>query len=206
MTENLETNRRSLCGLLDRLAEETRGEAVTVRDLLAIVGPRSYGPIIVILGFAAVSPLTIIPGATWVIALITLLFTGQIVAGFRRPWIPERLLGFKFKRDHLLAGAKGIRGWAEVFDRILAPRVPFLTRQPFIRLIALLCVAAALVTFPLGFVPFGPLLPGLTILIFGIGLMARDGAVILLASASLVGSFMILTRLAERWLSLGWFS
>lgn len=202
----MNSKRRSLCGLLDRLSEETEGDKVSVRDLLAIVGPRSYGPIIVILGFAAVSPLTLIPGATWVIAMITLLFTGQIVLGFNRPWIPGNLLSFEFKRDHLIAGAKGIRGWAEVFDRILSPRLPFLTRKPFIRLIALMCVAAALVTFPLGFVPFGPLLPGLTILIFGIGLMARDGFVIILASSSLIGSIMILTRLAERWFHMGWFT
>lgn len=205
MAKQTVSNRRSLTALLDRLADETEGEEVSVGDLLSIVGPRSYGPIIVILGFAAVSPLTIIPGATWVIALITLLFAGQIVMGFNRPWIPDRLLNFKFKRDHLIAGAKGIRGWAEVSDRILAPRLPFLTRKPFIRLIALMCVAAAIVTFPLGFVPFGPMLPGITILVFGIGLMARDGALILLAGASLFGSFLILIRLLERWLQSGWF-
>lgn len=199
------SKRRSLCNLLDRLAEETEGENVSVRDLLTIVGPRAYGPIIVILGFAAISPLTIIPGATWVIAAVTLIFTSQIVAGFNRPWIPNKFLEFSFKRDHLLAGAKGIRGWAEVFDRMLSPRLPFLTRKPFIRLIALMCVAAALVTFPLGFIPFGPLLPGLTILIFGIGLMARDGFVIVLASTSLIGSMLILARLAERWFHMGWF-
>ena len=200
------TNPSTLCRLFDRLVEETEGETVSVARLLKIVGPRSYGPLIMMLGFIAVSPLTIIPGATWLVALLTLLITGQIVLGFERPWVPRKILEFKFNREHLLAGARGARGWAEVFDRILRPRLSFLTRKPFLQLIALMCVMAALVTFPLGVVPLGPVLPGLTILVFGLGLMARDGVVILLASSGLIGSVMLLTRLASRWLDLGWFS
>lgn len=194
----------TLNGLFDLLIEKTEGEDVTVRDLLSVVGQRSYGPIILILGFIAISPLTIIPGATWVVALLTLLIAGQIVLGMRRPWVPKKLLEFSFKREHLIAGTKAARGWASVFDRILKPRFSFLTRKPFLQLVALMCIGAALITFPLGFVPFGPLLPGITILVFGLGLMARDGAVILLASASLIGSILVLIRLIERTGILGW--
>lgn len=195
----------NLCGLFDRLVEETEGEDVSVSDLLSVVGPRSYGPIIVLLGFIAISPLTIIPGATWVVALLTLVITGQIVMGREAPWIPRKLLQFSFKREHLIAGTKGARGWAAVFDRILQPRLTFLTNKPFLQLVALMCVFAALITFPLGVVPFGPVLPGLTILVFGLGLMARDGAVIVLASGALVGSVAVLIRLAERWIDMGIF-
>lgn len=194
----------TLNGLFDQLIERTEGEEVSVGDLLGVVGPRAYGPIIIILGFIAISPLTIIPGATWVVALLTLLIAGQIVLGMRRPWIPRNLLEFNFKREHLIAGTQAARGWASVFDRILQPRLSFLTRKPFLQLVALMCIGAALVTFPLGFVPFGPLLPGLTILVFGLGLMARDGFVILLASASLVGSVLVMIRLIERTGILGW--
>lgn len=194
----------TLNGLFDLLIEKTEGEDVTVRDLLGVVGQRSYGPIILILGFIAVSPLTIIPGATWVVALLTLLIAGQIVLGLSRPWVPKNLLDFSFKREHLIAGTKASRGWASVFDKVLKPRLSFLTRKPFLQLIALMCIGAALITFPLGFVPFGPLLPGITILVFGLGLMARDGAVILLASASLFGSILVLIRLIERTGILGW--
>lgn len=199
------SSKRSLCELLDRLANETEGEYVTVRQLLDVVRSRSFGPVIFLLGFIAVSPLTIIPGATWAVAVVTLIFTTQIVLGFDHPWLPSRLLEFRFKRDHLLQGTKGARGWAEVFDRILQPRLPFLTRKPFLQIIALICVVAALITIPLGIVPFGPLLPGLTILIFGLGLMARDGAVILLAGTSLFGALLLVERLAERWLGLNLF-
>lgn len=159
----------------------------------------------VILGAISISPLTIVPGGNWIIAAITLIFTSQIVIGLEYPWLPARLLDFRFRREHLVKGTKGARVWAEVFDRLLAPRLLFLTRKPFLQVIALICVFAALITFPLGLVPFGPVLPGLTILIFGLGLMARDGVVVLLATASLFGAFLLLERLAERWLGLNLF-
>lgn len=192
------TKASTLNGLFDQLIAQTEGETVSVRDLLAVVGARSYGPIILLLGFIAVSPITIIPGATWIVALLTLLITGQIVIGMRRPWIPRKLLDFSFKRSLLVDGTSAARNWAGVFDSVLKPRLSFLTRKPFLQLVALMCIGAALITFPLGFVPFGPLLPGMTILVFGLGLIARDGVVILLASASLIGAILVLIRLIER--------
>ena len=93
------SKKRSLCALLDKLAEETEGEEVSVKDLLDVVQSRSFGPVIFLLGFIAISPLTIIPGANWVVAAITLIFTAQIVLGFDHPWLPNKLLQFKFNPE-----------------------------------------------------------------------------------------------------------
>ncbi|MEM7460564.1 MAG: exopolysaccharide biosynthesis protein, partial [Pseudomonadota bacterium] len=76
----------------------------------------------------------------------------------------------------------------------LKPRLTFLTQAPFAQLVALACAGAALITFPLGFVPFGPFVPSLAILLFGLAITARDGFVIVLAGASLVGACYLLAR------------
>ena len=64
---------RNLRTLLRSIVEETEGETVTVEDLLNAVGRRSYGPLFLLLGFVAVSPLTIVPGANWLIASLSLI-------------------------------------------------------------------------------------------------------------------------------------
>ena len=64
----------NLRSLLRSICENTEGDTVTVRSLLNAVGRRSYGPIFLLLGFVAVSPLTIVPGANWLIALVVLVF------------------------------------------------------------------------------------------------------------------------------------
>lgn len=188
------TKVNNLQSLLTSLAERTSGETVTVADLLAAVGRRSYGPVLALLGFIAISPLTLIPGANWLVALVTLIFAGQMAIGKSYPWLPKRALKFAFKREYLLQGIDLGGRYAYIIDQLLKPRLTFLTQPPFAQIVALVCVGAALITFPLGFVPFGPLLPGLTILLFGLAITGRDGVILLLAMGLLAGSAFMLSR------------
>lgn len=182
----------NLHSLLQSLCNETYGETVTVADLLNAVGRRSYGPVLLLLGFVAISPLTIIPGATWIVAVVTLVFALQIVIGREYPWVPSRALRVTFDRKHLIAAIGSIDRYARMIDRVLAPRLVFLTKAPFVQIVALACVAAALVTFPLSFIPFGPVLPGLTILFFGLALTARDGMLLILAGGTLCSATYVM--------------
>lgn len=188
----------NLQSLLHSLASEANGDTVTVRDLLRAVGRRSYGPLLLVLGFVSISPLTIIPGANWLVALVTLLISLQIVIGRPFPWVPSRFLDFEFRREHLDAALGQLERHAHTIDKLLQPRLTFLTDPPFAQLVALICVAAALVTFPLGFFPFGPVLPGLAVLLFGLGLTARDGVVLLIAASALFGACLLLVRIVPR--------
>ena len=185
---------RNLRTLLRSLCNETEGETVTVGDLLNAVGRRSYGPVLLLLGFVAISPLTIIPGANFLVAFIILIFAIQMVFGRKYPWVPRRALEFSFERKHLIMGVAAADKYVAQVDRFLKPRLTFLTGPPFVQMVALACVAAALVTFPLGFVPFGPVVPSLTVLLFGLAITARDGFVLLLAGGSLVGACYVLIR------------
>jgi hypothetical protein len=198
------TEVHNLQSLLRSLADNTQGETVTVRDLLDAVGRRSYGPVLLLLGFVAASPLTLVPGANWFVALLILLFAGQIAIGLEYPWLPRRALDATFKRKHLLAGIRHAEKHAHTVDRLVRPRLVFLTEPPFAQLVALICVGAALITFPLGSFPLGPLLPSLTVLLFGLGLAARDGLVLALATATLIGAIIVLIRVLPR--IVGWFS
>ena len=100
-----------------------------------------------------------------------------------------------------LLDAAGRRSYGPLLlllDHYLKPRFTILTAPLFVQLIGLICVAASLITIPLGLFPFGPVLPGLTILLFGLGLTARDGVFLLLAAAALTGAILILIRVLPR--------
>lgn len=185
---------RNLRTLLQSLCSETEGETVTVGDLLDAVGRRSYGPVLLLLGFIAISPLTLIPGANVLVALITLIFALQMVFGLPYPWIPNKALEFRFPRDYLVRGVAVADKYVAVVDRFLKPRLTFLTKIPFVNLVALACVGAALVTIPLSFVPLGPVVPSLAVLLFGLAITARDGFMLVLAGAALAGACYILMR------------
>ncbi len=184
----------NLRSLLQSLCNATEGESVSVRDMLNAVGRRSYGPVLLLLGFIAVSPLTLIPGANSLVAILILIFAVQIVLGRKYPWIPKKALEFSFPRKHLIAGVAAAEKHTHVVDALLKPRLTFLTKSPFVQIVALACVAAALITIPLSFVPLGPILPSLTVLFFGLALTARDGFVLLLAGAALAAACFVLYR------------
>ncbi|MFC7291623.1 exopolysaccharide biosynthesis protein [Hirschia litorea] len=184
--------------LLEKIKDGTKGDKVTVRDLLDVVGRRAYGPVILLLGFISISPLTIVPGANWIFATVTWIIAIQIVFGRPYPWVPKRVLDSDFPREYLVSGLDKIEPWAKRIDKITKPRIVALSKPPFVNFVALICVAAAFLTYPLGLVPLGPLLPSLAILMIGLGLASRDGVLLIVAGVTFGGSIFLMTRLAGR--------
>lgn len=186
---------QNFSALLSCLVTETTGDEVTLGQLMRIMERRSFGAVILLLGLIAISPLTVVPGATWTVAAATLLFSVQLLFGMQHPWLPKALLNMKMPRDKLIGFAKASRKMAHTADQLTAPRLRFLTRPPFVVGVAILCIVAALLTFPLGLIPLAPVLPGVAIVLMGIGLTARDGVFLVLSTLAMVGSVMLLARL-----------
>jgi len=191
----------NLCSLLDRLCEtvscnpDEGAERVTLGDVLDKVGRRSYGPILLLIGLFSVSPLTAIPGTTWAAAAVTFLVACQMLIGRPNPWLPQAARETRVSRRLLVGGVNKVRPFAQRVDALLKPRLEFLSHAPFVALVALMVMAAAVVTIPLGFVPFAPIAPGLAVVLFGLGMTARDGLVLALGSAVVGAAVWLLTRL-----------
>jgi hypothetical protein len=186
---------QNFTALLNDLVTQTSGDTVTLGQLMHIMERRSFGAVILLLGIIAISPLTVVPGATWTVAAATLIFSAQLLFGMRHPWLPKALLNLKMPRDQLQTFVKASQKMAHTADKLTAPRLGFLTKPPFVIGVALLCIAAALITFPLGLIPLAPVLPGVAIVLMGIGLTARDGVFLVLSTLAIAGSVMLLARL-----------
>ena len=105
---------QNFTALLNCLVTETSGEKVTLGQLMRIMERRSFGAVILLLGVIAISPLTVVPGATWTVAAVTLLFSVQLLFAMRHPWLPKRLLDLQMPRDQLIRFAKASRRVAHV--------------------------------------------------------------------------------------------
>ena len=144
-------------------------------EIFESVGRRSYGPLLLVIGLFAISPATVLPGMTWFAAALTLLVAGQMALGMKRIWLPQKALGATLPRDKVHEGLEKARPWARRIDSVLKPRLTFLAKPPLVNLVALFCIAAALITFPLGLIPLAPIVPGLAVVFFGLGMTAHDG-------------------------------
>ncbi len=159
--------------------------AATLGETLTSLGSRAYGPLLLFLGLIAVSPLTAVPGATWAVAVLTLLVSLQLLLQRPMPWIPQRALRLPLPRRLMSEFIRSIRPIARFADTFVKPRLQVLTEPPWLTAAATVCIAAALVTFPLGLVPFAPFIPGLAICLVGLGLTAKDGVLLILSTVPL---------------------
>lgn len=191
----------SLSDVLDDVQSQVGDELTAPKDmslgeLLDSVGRNSYGPLLLIIGLFAISPATIVPGMTWVAAALTLLVAGQMALGLEHMWLPRWALAVKAPRAMVRLSVRRARGVSGRIDGLVRPRLTFLARPPFVNLVALMCIAAALITFPLGLIPFAPLAPGVAVVFFGLGMTAKDGLWLTLGAVLLGGAFwVILPRL-----------
>jgi hypothetical protein len=190
-----------LSDVLDELSynvnRDSELQGVRLGVLLSAVGRRSYGPVLLIIGLFAISPATIVPGMTSLTALVTLLIAAQMALGLKRPWLPKSMLDIRVPRRELFAFLDQARPRIEKLEGVwLRPRLTFLTVPLFVNLVALCVMAAALITLPLSLIPFAPLAPGLAIVLFGLGMTARDGlwlsvGVVITAGAILIALPML---------------
>lgn len=178
--ENLETVLSSMRAQAQRAHADG---GVSIGELLDAAGRRSYGPLLLVIGLFAISPATLIPGMTWLAAAVTFLIAGQMVLGLKKPWLPKGLRDRRVPADKVVSGVGKTIPWAQRIDKFLKPRLEFLAKPPFANLVALACIAAALITIPLSFIPLAPALPSLAIVIFGLGMTARDGVLLAIGLA-----------------------
>jgi hypothetical protein len=154
---------------------------------MASIGRRAYGPLLLAIGLFSISPATIVPGMTWLSAFLALVLSLQMALGAHHPWLPRRTLSARLPRTAVRTATLIARPWATRFDGLFKPRLTFLAEPPFENLAGWVCAAAALATFPLGFIPTAPIAPGLAIALFGVGLTAKDGILLSAAAALAAG-------------------
>lgn len=166
-----------LSDILARLAEPAAG-SVTLGDVLAAVGERSFGALLVILAIPNMVA-GLIPGLSIVLGLPLLLVSLQLLVGADRPWLPRRLRQLEIQRADLRRIVERTRKALRRLERALRPRFEFLTSSWAERLIGLGCVALSILVFlP---IPFANLVPATGILLFGFSMLERDGLMALAA-------------------------
>ncbi|MBU2136360.1 MAG: exopolysaccharide biosynthesis protein [Alphaproteobacteria bacterium] len=157
---------------------------VSLGEIRDAIGGRAYGPLLFMAGLITVTPVSAVPGVPSLLAFTVVLIAGQMLVGCKQVWLPRWLLGLKVRGASLEKGARSARRPAQALDQMLRPRITAMTGSVGRRGVALACITVGLLTPPLELIPFSTAISGGTIAIFGLGLTARDGWVVLLALAA----------------------
>ena len=192
--------------VLETAIEEGDDGEVSIGDLLDMFGQRSFGPIITLLGLLVVlPPLGGIPGLPAIVGFVILLFSLQILFGASHIWMPSFIQNQSIETEKLEQAEDRVRPWLKRVDRMITERLSWATGKTATYLAAIAVSVLAILMIPLALVPFAVAAPGVAITLFGLGLVARDGAVMLAGFAATTAALTI-TLLFVPWGKVaGWF-
>ncbi|WP_395671773.1 exopolysaccharide biosynthesis protein [Phenylobacterium sp.] len=186
MADDEPKNLEDLLSKLDRAAD-SKGAKVSVGEIMETVGKRSFGPLLLLTGLLGMTPVSAVPTAPTIIATITFLVAVQLLFGREAVWIPRALEKLSLKAERVRKAASISRRPARLVDRLVKPRLSILTRPWADRMVAAVCILAALATPPLELLPFVAFVPALAVATFGLALVARDGLLVLIALVIVAG-------------------
>ncbi|MGR3511565.1 MAG: exopolysaccharide biosynthesis protein [Paracoccaceae bacterium] len=172
---------------LTRLAEDAPAESVTLDWILAQLHERAFGLFLLVLALPCCIPF--LYGIPQIVALPLMFVAAQILLGRTSPWLPAKLGAREVTKTSLHNLADRARPWLERIEALSRPRLTMLTRPPLDRIVGLaLVLFSASILVPL---PGTNTVPGFAVVLVAMGLLQRDGILVLVGS--IVGTVWIAT-------------
>ncbi len=175
-TEKHQPSSEATSELLVR-AVKGESEKVAVGEIIDALDARSFGLAVLLFSLPSVVPMP--PGVPTVVGIILLIVSIQMVIGREDLWLPGILSKRTFDRKSLVSAFTGLAPKLAVIERVMKPRLLFMTGRVgsiFIGVIVL--VMAFVLVLPLP--PGGNFPPALACAVLGMGLAQRDGAIVLI--------------------------
>ncbi|ANF54678.1 exopolysaccharide biosynthesis protein [Brevundimonas diminuta] len=182
---------RTFSDVLEQLGQG-EAEKLSLREMIEAFGERGFGAVILMLALMALFPWP--PGGKAVFSVPIILIAAELALQRDRVWLPRWLLKLSVSRAAYRTAVEKVLSRLRRVERLTRPRWPALTGEAADVGIGVICILLALMmALP---VPFGDALPGLTLALFGLGIIQRDGAFIL---AGMFGTAVCGVYLALVW-------
>ena len=190
---------------LHQLAEDADTDTVTLDWILTQLHERAFGLFLLVLALPCCIPF--LYGIPQVVSLPLMFVSAQILLGRTSPWLPKRLGARAVAKASLENLADRARPWLERVEALSKPRLGALTRPPIDRLVGIaLVLFSASILVPL---PGTNTVPGFAVVVIAMGLLQRDGILVLAGSvigtawiATLIIAGATLASLIKGWLGL----
>lgn len=149
---------------------------------------RAFGLATLVFAIPSVIPMP--PGVPTVVGIALLIVSIQMVLGREDLWLPKFLSKRSFSRQALVNGFLKIKPQLGFVERFARPRLLFLTgRAATVFIGVVILVMAVVLILPLP--PGGNFPPALACAILGMGLVERDGLIILIGLAATIAASVV---------------
>ena len=187
---------------LYQLAANAPTDTLTLSWVLDDLNERAFGLFLLFLALPCCIPF--LYGVPQIVALPMMFVSVQILFGRRSPWLPEKLGARTVSKDSLTGLAERAGPWLRRIEALSRPSLTALTRAPADRMVGLAVVLfSASILVPL---PGTNTVPGFAVVIVSMGLLQRDGILVILGGilgtawiASLIFAGATLVTLIRGW-------
>jgi hypothetical protein len=170
---------------LMQIVAEDGPDRLTFSDLALQLHARAWGGLLVI--FAAINVIPLPPGVNIFFAIPLMIVSAQMAFGRTTPWFPARLDRRGVTKDELRRLVAKMEWVESRIERMFRPRLAGLTGPAATRLIGVVCFVLALFAM----LPIVHVAPAAVIVLFGLALLYRDGALVIAAAvAGIVGAIV----------------
>lgn len=187
----------SLSGYVETVVYTADKESVSVGEIVEAEQSVSLLPLLMLPAVALVSPLSGIPLFSSAMGIMISLVSLQIVAGRRTVWLPRWIRNLWANGHHVQNAFNWVKPFTRWLDQHTNARLRGLSRMPFVLVPQVLCLFSGLIIPFLELVPFSSSLIGLGVTLLALGMLARDGVILLLACIPYAGAGLIIFSIAS---------
>lgn len=158
---------------------ELKGKKMSYSSILELFGDRAFGLAILFFALPSALPFSAVPGISLIFSIPIVFFAIQMVVGRRSFWLPNVIARQTIGHETVAKVLRKAAPYIAKIEYFLKPRLAFMASR-FMDVIngLLILILALLLMLPIPFSNF--ILAGLLIL-FSLGLIEKDGLIILLA-------------------------
>ncbi|SDY58860.1 exopolysaccharide biosynthesis protein [Citreimonas salinaria] len=170
-----------LTDVVEELDEASEGgDTVEVGHLLDALDHRGYGPALAVLPLIELTPIGGIPGFPTLLALTLAILTVRMLMGYEHFWAPHWLRKRRLDSDKVIKSVNWLKPVSLRIDAKLHERLKRFAGPTGRRAACIVILLLLLTVPPLELIPFATSGPMIVIAIFGLGLLYRDGLLMLL--------------------------
>lgn len=158
--------------------DEARPGKVTLDDILALAGERTFGFLLVLLSLPSALPIPA-PGYSVPFGILLFLLAVQLLAGATEPWFPPRFKEHTFELKQVQGVLKAGLPWLRRIELLSRPRLTPVCHSRPGRIVIGLAIALMSISMMIP-IPLTNTLPAMGIFITGFGLLDDDGFISLM--------------------------
>lgn len=178
---------RCISELLIDLKTNLQDERISVAYLLETFHERGFGFFLLIFSLPMALPVPKPPGMSTIFAIPVIFLTLQQAIGMHTIWMPGKIKRRGMPRETILKMIEIMLPWARRIEKLLKPRLGFITQGTFSHVIGILgFIMACFISLPL---PLTNTVPSWGIALMALGVMMRDGGAVILGA--LIGTAWI---------------